>query len=282
MESSTINVGNWLKMASQGLGQVENPQLEAQLILGKVLALSRSRILAHPEILLDPSQIAELAILMERRTSGEPLPYILGTWEFFNLTFMVSPAVLIPRPETELLVEKAIDWLLSNPDRRRAADVGIGSGAVATALLVNVLGLQMAASDISRKALQIARQNLTAHHVFEAASLVQCDLLSAMSGPFDLVCANLPYIPSSKLAGLDVAQNEPWTALDGGPDGLLYIEQLTADANRWLAPGGMLMLEIEADQGESAPAMMRRYFPTSRIELFTDLAGLPRVVTLQR
>jgi len=282
MESSTINVGTWLKLASQALGQVENPQLEAQLILGKALALTRSQILAHPEFLLNPRQVAELAILLERRTTGEPLPYILGTWEFYNLTFMVSPAVLIPRPETELLVEKAIDWLLSNPDRRRAADVGIGSGAIATALLVNVRGLKMVASDISRAALEIARQNLAAHHVLNTVHLVHCDLLSAVSGPFDLVCANLPYIPHAKLAGLVVAQNEPWTALNGGPDGLQYIEQLTADATRWLAPGGMLMVEIEADHGEVAPAMMRSYFPTSRIELFTDLAGLPSLVTLQR
>lgn len=281
MESTTINVAEWLKLANQALGQVENPQLEAQLILGKALGLTRSRLLAHQEIKLNHSQLAELAILLERRTSGEPLPYILGTWEFYNLTFIVSPAALIPRPETELLVEKAIDWLLRNPDRRRVADVGIGSGAIAISLIVNVLGLQVVASDISRPALELARQNLAAHHVLEEAYLVQCDLLSAMKGPFDLVCANLPYIPSSKLANLEVAENEPWSALDGGPDGLQYIAQLTSDAHRWLAPGGILMLEIEAEHGEAGPALIRSHFPSSQVELFTDLAGLPRLVTLQ-
>lgn len=280
MESSTIDIGAWLKFARQRLAWVENPALEAQLILGEVLRQPRAKLLAHPEWTISTSQLDSMDELLTRRKSGEPLPYILGHWEFFGLEFKVTPAVLIPRPETELLVEKALDWLTKNPTRRRAADVGIGSGAISSALLSSIPDLRMTAVDLSRDALEVAKANLTTHGVISRTLLVQSDLLAACKDPFDLVCANLPYIPSETLSRLDVARNEPTLALDGGLDGLQLIKRLLADASRWLAPAGLMLLEIEAGQGESAAALAQSFFPGADVALHADLAGLSRLISV--
>lgn len=280
MESPTIDVGAWLKFARQRLARVENPALEAQLILGEVLRQPRAKLLAHPEWKLSDDQLIPLEAMLSRRASGEPLPYILGHWEFFGLELKVTPAVLIPRPETEMLVEKALNWLTKNPTRRRVVDVGIGSGAISSALLSRIPDLQVTAVDLSRDALDVAKFNLTTHEVISRTRLVQTDLLTAFKGPFDLVCANLPYIPGETLSRLDVARDEPALALDGGLDGLQLIKRLLADAPRWLAPAGLMLLEIEAGQGESAAALARAYIPDADIALHVDLAGLPRLISV--
>ncbi|MHB0924315.1 MAG: peptide chain release factor N(5)-glutamine methyltransferase [Bellilinea sp.] len=281
MERTKTEVRDWLIVARQRLERVENPALEAQLILGAVLDQPRSKILAHPEWELTAVQLDSLEELLDRRLAGEPLPYILGHWEFFGLQFKVSPAVLIPRPETELLVEHALSWLAKNPTRRNAADVGIGSAAISATLLTRVPDLQVTGIDTSFAALEVAKFNLAAQGVSSRAHLVQADLLSACRGPYDLVCANLPYIPTDTLSGLEVFQKEPALALDGGMDGLRLIERLLADAPRWLASAGLILLEIEAGQGETAPALARSYFPEADIRLSTDLAGLPRLVSIE-
>lgn len=280
MERTRTEASAWLTAARQRLVRVENPGLEAQVILGHVLHQSRAALMAHPERELTSAQLAELDHLLSRRLSGEPLPYLLGRWEFFGLEFLVTPAVLIPRPETELLIEKALGWLNTHPDKRRAADVGVGSGAISAALLTRIPDLRVTAVDVSFQALQVAKTNLAAHGVLPRCMLAQSDLLTACRGPFDLICANLPYIPSGTLSTLDVVRSEPSLALDGGPDGLRLIERLLADASRLLAPDGLLLLEIEATQGESAPALARSYFPTAVVELHLDLAGLPRLVSV--
>lgn len=281
MERTKTEIGDWLKLARRRLERVENPALEAQLILGAVLDQPRSKILAHPEWELTADQLVSLEEILNRRVAGEPLPYILGRWEFFGLQFKVSPAVLIPRPETELLVEHALSWLKKNPARRKAVDVGIGSAAISASLLSRVPDLQLTGIDSSFAALEVAKFNLTVHGVSSRARLVQADLLSACRGPFDLVCANLPYIPTNTLSRLDVFLKEPALALDGGVDGLRLIERLLADAPRCLPPDGLILLEIEAGQGETTPAFARSYFPEADIRLFTDLAGLPRLVSIE-
>lgn len=276
----TTEVGGWLNAARRRLTKVENPSLEAQVILGHVLKQQKAVLLAHPERELTSGQLTCLEEILSRRISGEPLPYILGHWEFYGLDFKVTPAVLIPRPETELMVERALFWLKTHPNRCRAADVGVGSGAISVALLTEMPHLQIAAADVSYPALQVAKTNLSLHNVISRCMLVQSDLLAACSGPFDLICANLPYIPSRTLSTLDVALHEPALALDGGPDGLRVVERLLTDAPRVLAPGGMLLLEIEATQGSSAPALAQKYFPAASIDLQFDLAGLPRLLSI--
>jgi len=260
--------------------ETQDAWLESQVLLASVLGKPRAWLIAHPEAELDQPQQAHLAELMDQLAAGAPLPYLLGQWEFYGLDFIVTPAVLIPRPETELLVERAAGWLRRSPDKRSAADVGTGSGCIAISLARQFSDLTITAVDCSRAALQVARQNTRRHAVDRQVHLYQGDLLSAAAGPFDLVCANLPYIPTPALAGLAVARHEPRLALDGGPDGLSAIRALLADARRWLAPGGLLLLEMQFDQSEAVQHIAGSYIDPVSISVQKDLAGLPRLVEL--
>ncbi len=276
------NAGDWLADAHARLAPVsEQPGLEAQVLLAHVLNRPRAWVLAHPEAGLSANQANSSSNLLERRLGGEPLPYLLGHWEFYGLRFKITPDVLIPRPETELLVEKALTWLHAHPSRRRAADVGTGSGCIGISLAHLIIDLQVVALDSSWPALQVAQQNTCNHHIQDRVHLVQSNLLSGLDGKFDLVCANLPYIPSSSLATLEVGRHEPKQALDGGPDGTIYISSLIEDAPRWLAQGALLLLEIEAGQGETAPNIAKRFLPNADIQLFQDLSGHPRLVQIE-
>jgi release factor glutamine methyltransferase len=259
----------------------ETPGLDAQVLLAHVLERPRAWVLAHPEVILFPDQEKYLEVCLARLEQGEPLPYVLGHWEFYGLDFLVNPAVLIPRPETELLVEQALAWLSATPGRRLAADVGTGSGCIAVSLAVHIPDLQVVASDISREALKTAHMNADRHTVSGRVTCVQSHLFPHTRRPFDLICANLPYIPTEKLSRLKVAGWEPRLALDGGPDGLKHIRPLIESASCSLAPGGMLLLEIEASQGATACALAKASFPDGEICLVPDLAGNDRLVIVQ-
>lgn len=251
------------------------------MILSHVLGQPRASLLARPETGLAAGQAQQLDELLARRAAGEPLPYLIGHWEFYGLDFLVTPDVLIPRPETELLVEQALAWLRLHPGRRRVADVGTGSGCIAAAVALNAPDVHVLAVDRSLRALHVARENLLRHAVLGRVALAQMDLLNAAAGPLDLICANLPYIPSPTLDGLDVARHEPRAALDGGADGLDLVRRLLATAPRLVSPGGLLLLEVEAGHGESAPALARELLPRADVALLADLAGLPRLLRIQ-
>lgn len=287
----TTPIGEWLQLSRQLLaGQriqdgesqpASSPNLEVQVLLGHVLAKPRAWILAHPEFQLNPAQETALNQLLERLQAGDPLPYLTGHQEFYGLDFEVTPDVLIPRPETEGLVDHALDWLHRHPSARKAVDVGTGSGCIAVALAKHRADLELIAVDRSWNALQVARRNATKHGVSGQIHFVQGDLLSAAGKPMDLICANLPYIPQDTLDGLPVSRFEPRLALDGGPDGLAFIHALIADSPRWLAPEGLLLLEMQFDQGEAIKAIVQRFLPEAQIEIIPDLAGMPRVVAIQ-
>lgn len=280
---TAASVRDWLQAARARLGGAsETNGLEAQVLLGHVLGRSRAWILAHPEADVPPSDGERLAELLERLANGEPLPYLTGEQEFYGLPFFVSPEVLIPRPETELMVEQALDWLSAHPDRRRAADVGTGSGCIAVTLAVHVPDLMATAVDVSLAALQIARRNAERHAVTSRIGWVQSDLLNAVRGSFDLVCANLPYIPTGTLETLTVSRHEPWLALCGGPEGVTLISALLADAPRWLAPGGLLLLEIEAREGPSVRELAQTAVQDAEVTVLQDLAGHDRLVRIER
>jgi len=270
-----------LQTGGPNKSDAQEASLAAQLLLASVLGKGRAWLLAHPETEIDPGQQARLQELLEKFAEGVPLPYLLGQWEFYGLKFAVSPAVLIPRPETEMLVERAIAWLRDHPGRRFAADIGTGSGCIAVSIAKEIPDVLVTAVDRSRGALQIARQNAVTHGVVQRIRLIQGDLLSAAAGHFDLVCANLRYIPRAELAGLPAARHEPRLALDGGPDGLAVIRGLLADAHRWLAPGGLLLLEMQFDQGEAIQKLARQFLPAARVTIHPDLAGLPRMAEIQ-
>jgi len=259
----------------------DTPAQDGQVLLAHLLEQPRSWVLAHPDATLSHAQQEALAAAMARLESGEPLPYVLGEWDFFGLRFLISPAALIPRPETELLLGTALDWLGAHPDQRRGLEVGTGSGCIAAALATHIPDLELVATDISPAALQVARENTERLGLAERVQLVKADLLAGLSGPYDLICANLPYIPSQRLRGLAVYSHEPTLALDGGPDGLDYIARLLEDAPSLLAPGGLVLLEIDAEQEESAQALARAAFPQAKIAIQHDLAGLPRLLVIE-
>jgi release factor glutamine methyltransferase len=260
----------------------EAPKLDAQVLLSHVLSKSRAWVLAHPEAGLSAEQEELLAALVAQSTRGIPLPYVIGHWEFYGLDFLVTPATLIPRPETELLVERALSWLQERPHRRRAVDVGTGSGCIAVTLAAKMTQLVVLATDTSWEALKIARENAQRHGVAGRVQIVQMDLLDATQAIFDLVCANLPYIPTQTLRGLRVYGKEPELALDGGPTGLDLIGKLLQGGKRWLSVGGLMLLEIEATQAEAVKDLIEESFPGGAVNILPDLAGRDRLVTIQK
>ena len=276
-----ISLRQWIAGARQQLaGLYDSPGLEAQALAAHGLAVRRTWVAAHPETILTDEQLALLDRLLARLQSGEPMAYITGVREFYGLEFNVSPQVLIPRPETELLVEEALAWLRIHRGPRLAIDVGAGSGCIAVSVAKNNPSITFLAVDLSYPALTIAKANINRHQLGGRVYPVQSDLLSATAGPFDLVCANLPYIPSALLPNLPVTRWEPYVALDGGSDGLTLIECLLQESTKRMKPGGLLLLEIETSQGESAPALARRFFPRAEISLRSDLAGITRVLMI--
>ena len=257
----------------------ETAALDAQTLLAAVIHRDRAWLLAHPEARLTPRQQRRLARECTRLARGVPLPYVLGYRHFYGRKFAVTPSVLIPRPETELLVELALPRL-QGCGRCRVADVGTGSGAIAVTLAAEAPEARVTATDISPAALAVARDNARRHRVADRISFVETDVLAALTGPFDVIVANLPYIPAAELETLPVARHEPREALDGGPDGLAFIRRLLTQARARLAPDGLLLLEIAAHQGKVAGALAANAFPHADVQLHRDLAGHDRVVAI--
>jgi release factor glutamine methyltransferase len=258
----------------------DTPGLDAQVVLARIMDRPRSWIIAHPDVSLTSKRIARLETLVARLESGDPLPYILGRWEFFGLEFGVTPDVLIPRPETELLVERAIAWLQAHPDLRHAVDVGTGSGCIGIALAANIPNLQVTATDISSMAVKMARRNAIKNGVGQRMEVLCCDIFPP-DAKFDLIVANLPYIPTKTLRRLPIYGREPTLALDGGTDGLELIRRLITAAPDRLVPGGLMLAEIEASEGLAAVSLACDIFTEAEIHLHKDLAGRDRILEVQ-
>jgi release factor glutamine methyltransferase len=288
MNPAPGTVGAALQRAKDSLRSVEAGTLVAEVLLARVLAAGRTRILAHPEQPLSPEQARAYDRLVARAAGGEPLAYLTGEQEFFGLTFEAAPGALIPRPETELLVETALDWLdvrrRADPRgaaRVRAVDLGTGSGCIAVALAAQTPGLKIIATDISPAALAVAARNLARHNLGGRVRLVRADLLAAVRGPIDLLCANLPYAPAPTLAGSPVVRSEPRLAVDGGPDGLLLIARALEQAAPRTAPGGLALFEIDARHAAAARAAAKRAFPGAAVKIKKDLAGWERLLVIR-
>ena len=281
-----MNIADLLPSTSKRLPG-ETPELDAQVLLAHILDKPRTWVAAHPETPVSQSQLDALEEAISNLEAGEPFPYVLGHWEFFGLDFELSPDVLIPRPETELLVERAIKWLKAAPERRTIADVGTGSGCIAVSIAKSISDAKVIATDISMPSLQVARRNAINHHVVDQVDFIQCDLLPPHHDPlptrlhFDLICANLPYIPSQTLRELPVYGHEPTLALNGGADGLSVLRRLLQIAPDWLAPSGMILLEIESSQGMSAVSLAYDAFDDAEIHLHKDLAERDRLVEIK-
>lgn len=269
-------VGAALREGAALLASVtETPRLEAEVLLAHVTGLTRTALLAHPERLLTADEHTRYQDLLARRRADVPLPYLTGKVEFFGLEFIVTPEVLIPRPETETLVDRALEKA-----PRTVVDVGTGSGCVAVALAVRLPRARIYATDLSRAALGVAATNARRHGVADRIHFLQADLASPLRGPVDLVVSNPPYVAEEEWASLpeSVREHEPRLALDGGPGGLRVIRRLLADAARLLRPGGALLMEIGAGQGLSVAALAQAAFPTAYIRIHPDLAGQDRIL----
>jgi release factor glutamine methyltransferase len=262
------------------------PRLEAEVLLAHVLGASRTVLMAHPERSLTSGQLDRYRKLVRHRVGNYPLPYLTGHVEFYGLKFEVTPDVLIPRPETETLVDLA---LAGQP--ASIVDVGTGSGCIAVALAVHLPEAIVYAIDISPAALAVARRNAERHGVAERVRLMTGDVLSPRPGPVDLIVSNPPYIPSGECASLpdSIRNHEPWLALDGGSDGLAITRRLLAQSPAVLhspdpvegLPGGELLIEIGADQGKAASRLARAAFPQAAVRVHPDLAGRDRVLEVQ-
>ena len=268
---------------------LENPRLDAQLLLSHVLGKERSYLYMYPEQELEPAQETRWRALLARRERGEPVAYLLGHKEFYGLDFSVDRRVLIPRPETELLVEAALSICRQRLSRGKAplvADIGTGSGAIPVSIAVHEPALpSLYAIDISADALEVARLNCRRHQVTDRVRLLQGNLLEPLPAAVDLLLANLPYVGTREQETMlpDVLNYEPHLALFSGPDGLELLQRLLREAGRGekLRTGAVLLLEIGYRQRESLTHLAQAIWPQARVSCLKDYAGWDRVLQIE-
>jgi release factor glutamine methyltransferase len=263
----------------------ETPGLDAEVLLRHVLSIDRTTLFVRLCEQIAVGVLATYDDLLEERARDVPVAYLTGEREFMGLVFAVGPGVLVPRPETELLVAWAVSWLRTRDQQRvTAVDVGTGSGAIAIATAAQMDPRwpgRIVASDVSLDAISFAASNRARLDTLHRVALVQGSLTSWLRGPVDLILTNLPYLRPEQIAENDSLAAEPRLALDGGADGTDLIRLLLADAPRVLAPGGAIALEIDPSHRDDVVAMARQSFPASKIQVLPDLAGFDRHVTIQ-
>ena len=263
---------------------VEAPRLEAQILLAHALGCKKIDLYVRHAEEPPEDQRTRFRGMIKRRADGAPNAYLVGYREFFSLEFAVTPAVLIPRPETELLVLEAGKFLKPIP-APAILDVGTGSGCVAVALAKQHKAAVVTATDISRDALDVARGNAVAHGVADRVHFLEGSMLEPAAGAtFDVIVSNPPYITHVELDALakTVKDFEPRLALDGGPDGLTYYRQIAAGAAERLTPGGMVLVEIGSTQEAAVRDLFAANDGLEHVRMVRDMAGLPRVVTARK
>lgn len=258
---------------------IEDPALEAELLLRHILGKSRAKLLSEPDHKLSTYELETFLKLVNRRLSGEPAAYITGHREFYGHEFYVDPAVLIPRPESELLVEKALQIAGSRPIST-IADIGTGCGAIAVSLALVLPGVEIYATDISTAALNIAQSNCQRYGLTGRIYLLEGNLLDPLPHPVDLIIANLPYVTDAELTRVNTFGFEPSLALEGGPDGLEKIRRLCRQAGEKLSRPGYLLMEIGQGQRKAVCSLLQNLFPLAEIEVLPDLSSIDRVVSL--
>ncbi len=281
-----------LAYASERLSASHLPDatLEAEVLLRHVVDMSRAELYASLDRPLGEAEVAELERLTGLRTEGEPLAYILGHREFYGIDLAVTRHVLVPRQETELLVEQVIEWharragngTARGPATVKIADVGTGCGAIAVAIASSLPHAAIYATDISGDALKVADANRRRLGIEGRVQLVRTDLLLGIRGTLDVIVSNPPYIPTEQLSSLArEVQAEPRVALDGGPDGLTVIRRMLAQAAERVNRGGLVLTEIAPEQLDRVMAEAATLFPDARIRFARDLLDMPRVVAIE-
>ena len=262
---------------------IPDSNLEAEVLVRHALDWDRAQFYASLSESLQPATIDRILAITNRRLTGEPLAYITGHREFYGLDMCVNPAVLIPRQETELLVDAALDYARA---LQRAsitiADIGTGSGAIALALAANLPNAQVFAIDLSPDALAVAKCNRRKHKLDDRVCLLQGNLLAPLQRSVDIIVSNPPYIASALIAGLSPeVRREPRQALDGGKDGMEVIRRLLRQAPSRLNARGCVLIEISPEQSDAARKTAREQFPRADISVLDDLLGLPRCLAVR-
>ena len=264
---------------------IPDARLEAEVLVMNVMRMARQSIFAEQETEVSAQQQEALEELLARRYQREPLAYILGMREFYGINVVLTPAVLIPRPETEGLVEHALFMAMMGMESRELsiADVGTGSGAIAINLAIHLPAARIFAVDVADAVLDVAAYNIRAHGVGDRVKLGIGDLLEAVPEPVDLIVANLPYVPTGRIPTLQPeVQKEPALALDGGPDGLDLIRRLLTQAEDKLKPNGIILLEMDPEQITAVQELALQHFPEGSTSVEKDLAGMDRILTIFR
>ena len=273
----------WLKGVDQLKEySITDSALECELLVRSALGYTKSDFYSHLPDTVTEHEMLLINQLIERRLIGEPTPYILGTKEFYGIDFNVSKDVLIPRPETELLVDLSLNQI---KEGCLIADIGTGSGCIAVSIASHLPNLKIIAVDKSIDALRMARKNIMMHDMMDRIDLVNSDLLTAFKPglKFDLIVSNPPYVPKDIYETLDKEiQLEPTIALNGGTDGLDIIRCLLQQANIMLSDGGSLLFEVFSDNSNEAFRLTSELIPMSRVTMHSDLLGLPRVIEAQK
>jgi release factor glutamine methyltransferase len=269
--------------------QLDSPRLSAELLLCHVLGLKRIELYTLYDRVVQQPQLGQLRELVKRAAEHEPIAYLVGRCEFYSLSLKITPACLIPRPETELLVEKAVEFLRKRPAPRQALDLCTGSGCIAVALVKNCKDLQVTAVDLSEAALSVAAENVRAHNL-EASVRLLCGnlyepLIEELDNPrFDLIVSNPPYVSDAEYETLPptVKNYEPKQALCGGADGLEIHRRIIGQAERFLRPDGALMLEIGFEQGPAVKNLLEQSGLFASVDIFKDLAQKDRIAVGKR
>ena len=262
---------------------IADARLEAEVMVMNLMRMPRQDIFANQELEVGDQQQQDLDTIVERRLTHEPLAYILGYREFYGINLLVNSSVLIPRPETETLVEHALFMALMGMETTELviADVGTGCGAIAINLAIHLPSARIYALDVADAVLDVASYNVRAHNVSDRVTLAKGDLLEPLPEPVDLIVANLPYIPSGRIHTLQPeVQREPKEALDGGPDGLDHMRGLLSQAVGKVKDHGTILLELDPEQVPAVQELARQHFPEATTSIEQDLAHLDRVFAI--
>jgi release factor glutamine methyltransferase len=271
------------RLYDAGISQDE-ADLDARIMLEHLLQWDAARFFAHGEQPADSDLVRRYDDCIARRARREPTSYITGEREFWGLSFEVTPAVLIPRPETELIVDIALERCPEPLGALAIADACTGSGCLAIALALERPAARIVATDVSREALDVAARNAARHQVLSRVRLEHSDVLTGIDGPFDLIVSNPPYVPKGDAASLqpEVVQHEPHVALFAGEDGLEVIRPLIAQAAERLRPGGLLVFEFGYGQAEAITTLVAAEAGLTLVEIRSDFRGIPRTAIARR
>lgn len=287
VKGDTMTIKEAVNAASSKLkNHAGTPALDAYVIMGSVTGKERWYLISHEDETLPEETLKEYFLLIDKRLGGMPVQYITGCQEFMSLNFFVNKSVLVPRPDTEILVEEAIKHISALPEGRKikVLDIGTGSGCIAISIAKYTKEVEVTAVDISMDALAAAERNAVFLGVKDKVEFICSDLFEKVDKSFDVIVSNPPYIPSALIGGLqtEVRVYEPHQALDGGEDGLDYYRRLVQEGFAHLNPGGVMMFEIGYDQAVDIRQIINEFEGYNNFAVIRDLAGLDRVVTISR